>query len=82
MKRSLIVKTCGAIVYNREINEIIDEIERDDPLKVSEAIQLPKSKALKIIMRSQKMVTDASERGLFLFDLYIFQNILVKDTYA
>ena len=52
LKRSLIVKSCGAMVYNREMNEIKEEIVNVDPLKVSEAIMLPYSKAIKIFKKS------------------------------
>ena len=49
------------MVYNGEINEVKGEIENVNILKVSEAIKLPISKPLKVIIKSQKVVTDACE---------------------
>ena len=80
-KRSLIVKSCGAMVYDRDVSEIREEIERVNNLKVCEAFKLPNFKALKVVLKSQKMVTDACEKGLFLFNLYISPRFLVQDSY-
>ena len=81
-KRSLIVKSCGAVIYDRDINEIKEEIEKVNNLKVCDAFKLPNSKALKVILKSQKMVTDACERGLSLFDLYISPRYFLQDSYT
>ena len=47
-----------------------EKIEKVNNFKVSQATKLPNSKAIKIIMKSQKMVTDACERGLLVFSVY------------
>ena len=56
-----------------------EKIEKVNNVEVSEATKLPNSKALKIIMKSQKMVTDACERGGFLSDSYMSPNFLIQD---
>ena len=66
-------------MYNRVLNEAMDEIERVNLSKVSEAIELLNSKALKIILKSQKIITDACEMGRFFicaFSLYFQSRIL------
>ena len=67
--RSLIDKSRGTMLYNREINEIKETIEKLNSMKDSEAIKLPYSIDLKTFSKSQIMVPDACERGLILFDL-------------
>ena len=39
VKLQLIVKSCGAMEYNSEINERKDEIEKVNPSKVSKALK-------------------------------------------
>ena len=49
-------------------------------LEVSEAIILPNSKALKIVRKSQQLVADAFEEGLFLFGLYVSPKFSIQET--
>ena len=76
-KRSVIVRNVDSIIYDNEVNTIINELHSRNPwASVQEIIKFPNSKTLKITFRTAEMSSKCLTNGLLFFQLFVPGNCI------